>query len=200
MLDFKNNHAVRNSLDKTDGPSFHHGSLKKIIIIGTFFFKRVECRTVLNALEKSNAMSFFVFIICFIRVGLILFLLDFVYCTAIIPIIDCFDCILLTLSKETFKVKKLQKNLGWAVSQKHCFQLASLLRLIDCQLKNYYLKLLNYYRHPYVATEPIMCYFCLFLFFYSPFVLRNYSTDSHQIFRNCVFLCSLNNPVVLTFF
>mgnify|MGYP003429850104 CR=1 FL=1 len=40
----------------------------------------------------------------------------------------------------------------------------------------------------------------LFLFFYSPFVLRNYSTDSHKIFRNCVFWCSLNNPVVLKFF
>ena len=39
-----------------------------------------------------------------------------------------------------------------------------------------------------------------FIFFYSPFVLRNYSTDSHKIFRNCVFLCRLNNPVVLKFF
>ena len=50
-----------------------------------------------------------------------------------------------------------------------------------------------------------MFYFCLFFiffifFYYSPFVLRNYPTDSHQIFRNCVFWCSLNNPVVLTFF
>ena len=27
----------------------------------------------------------------------------------------------------------------------------------------------------------------LFLFFYSTLVLRNYRTDSHQIFRNCVF-------------
>ena len=40
----------------------------------------------------------------------------------------------------------------------------------------------------------------IFLIFYSPFVLRNYSTDSRQIFRNCVFWCSLNNPVVLKFF
>ena len=77
-----------------------------------------------------------------------------------------------------------------------------------------------YYRHPCVATEPTMFNFCLF--FYSPFVLRNYPTDSHQIFRNCVlssillnitnvllliysfrvivFWCSLNNPVFLKFF
>ena len=27
----------------------------------------------------------------------------------------------------------------------------------------------------------------IFIFFESPFVLRKYSTDSHQIFRNCVF-------------
>ena len=45
-----------------------------------------------------------------------------------------------------------------------------------------------------------MFYLCLFLFFYSTLVLRNYRTDSHQIFRNCVFWCSLNNPVVLKFF
>ena len=37
-------------------------------------------------------------------------------------------------------------------------------------------------------------------FFYSTLVLRNYSTDSHKILRNCVFWCSLNNPVVLKFF
>ena len=42
--------------------------------------------------------------------------------------------------------------------------------------------------------------FYFLLFFYSPFVLRNYPTDSHQIFRNCVFWCSLNNAVVLKFF
>ena len=65
---------------------------------------------------------------------------------------------------------------------------------------------LTCYRHPCIATEPIMFYFCSFIFiyflklFYSPFVLRNYSTDSHQISRNCVFWCSLNNPVVLKFF
>ena len=40
----------------------------------------------------------------------------------------------------------------------------------------------------------------IYLFFYSTFVLRNYSTESHQIFRNCVFWSSLNNPVVLKFF
>ena len=60
-----------------------------------------------------------------------------------------------------------------------------------------------YYRHPCVATEPIMFCFCLFIFifiFYSPFVLRNYPTDFHQIFRNCVFWCSLNNSIVLKFF
>ena len=57
------------------------------------------------------------------------------------------------------------------------------------------------YRHPCVATEPIMFSYGLFLFFfYSPFVLRNYSTYSHQIFMDCVFWCSLNNPVVLKFF
>ena len=49
--------------------------------------------------------------------------------------------------------------------------------------------------------QPIMFCYGLFLFFFnSPFVLRNYPTDSHQIFRNCVFWCSLNNPVVLKFF
>ena len=50
----------------------------------------------------------------------------------------------------------------------------------------------------------MFCY-CLFIFFiffifYLPFVLRNYSTDFHQIFRNCVFWCNLNNPIVLKFF
>ena len=38
------------------------------------------------------------------------------------------------------------------------------------------------------------------VFFYSPFVLRNYSTVSHKILRDCVFWCSLNNPIVLKFF
>ena len=60
------------------------------------------------------------------------------------------------------------------------------------------------YRHPCVATEPIMfyswfIYFFIFIF-YSTLVLRNYSTDLHQIFRKCVFWCSLNNPVVLKLF
>ena len=38
-----------------------------------------------------------------------------------------------------------------------------------------------------------------FCFFYSPFMLRNYSTDLRKSFK-CVFWCSLNNPVVLKFF
>ena len=46
---------------------------------------------------------------------------------------------------------------------------------------------------------PLFIYL-FFYFFYSTLVLRNYRTDSHQIFRNCVFWCSLNNPVVLKFF
>ena len=62
--------------------------------------------------------------------------------------------------------------------------------------------IIYYYRQPCIATQPIMFYLCLFFFsfFYSTLVLRNYRTDSHQIFRNCVFWCSLNNPVVLKFF
>ena len=66
----------------------------------------------------------------------------------------------------------------------------------------FYVGLFIYYRQPCVATQPIMFYLCLFFFiyfFYSTLVLRNYRTDSHQIFRNCVFWCSLNNPVVLKF-
>ena len=52
------------------------------------------------------------------------------------------------------------------------------------------------------SNAPIMfCYgLFIYLFFYSTFVLRNYPTDSHQIFRNSVFWCSLNNPVVFKFF
>ena len=60
-----------------------------------------------------------------------------------------------------------------------------------------------FYLQPCVAMQPIMFYLCLFflfIFFYSTLVLKNYRTDSHQIFRNCVFWCSLNNPVVLKFF
>ena len=64
-----------------------------------------------------------------------------------------------------------------------------------------------YYRHPCVATVAdyvLLLFIFIFIFyffiFYSPFVLRNYSTDSHQIFRNCVFWCSMNNSVVLKFF
>ena len=37
------------------------------------------------------------------------------------------------------------------------------------------------------SNAPIMFYVGLLFFFYSPFVLRNYSTDSHKISRNCVF-------------
>ena len=49
-----------------------------------------------------------------------------------------------------------------------------------------------YYRHPCVAKVadyvlPLFIFF-YFIFFYSPFVLRNYSTDSHQIFQE---LCIL---------
>ena len=54
------------------------------------------------------------------------------------------------------------------------------------------------YRHLCVATEPIMFNFRLFLFlyfFYSPFVSKNFLTDSHQISTDCVFWFSLNNPV-----
>ena len=38
----------------------------------------------------------------------------------------------------------------------------------------------------YVLLRFIFLFYFLF-FFYSPFVLRNYPTDSHKIFRNCVF-------------
>ena len=65
------------------------------------------------------------------------------------------------------------------------------------------LRCLCFYRQPCVATQPIMFYLCLFIYFYfcySTLVLRNYRTESHQIFRNCVFWCSSNNPVVLKFF
>ena len=71
------------------------------------------------------------------------------------------------------------------------------------EIKNcYYLFIINY-RHPCVATVTdyvLLLFIFILFFFYSPFVFRNYSTDSHQIFRNCVFWCSLNNPVVLKFF
>ena len=39
----------------------------------------------------------------------------------------------------------------------------------------------------YVLRRFIYLFFIYFFIFYSPFVLRNYSTDSHKIFRNCVF-------------
>ena len=63
-----------------------------------------------------------------------------------------------------------------------------------------------HYRQPCVATQAadyVLLWFILFFFFfffYSPFVLKNNKTDSHQIFRNCVFWCSLKNPIVLKFF
>ena len=47
---------------------------------------------------------------------------------------------------------------------------------------------------------PLFIFFFFFFFLYSPFVDRNYSTDSHQISRNCVFWCSLNNPIVSKYF
>ena len=79
---------------------------------------------------------------------------------------------------------------------------------VCCRMMHYILLIIqkhDYYRQPCVATQPIMFYLCLFyfsffFFFYSTLVLRNYWTDSHQLFRNCVFWCSLNNPVVLKFF
>ena len=66
----------------------------------------------------------------------------------------------------------------------------------------------NYYRHPLLAplrsNGGRICFPSVYLFiyfiFYSPFVLRNYSTDFCNIFRNCVFWYSLNNPVVLNLF
>ena len=50
------------------------------------------------------------------------------------------------------------------------------------------------------SSYVLLLFIYFYLFFYFPFILKNYSTDSHQIFRNCVFWCSLNNPVVLQFF
>ena len=44
------------------------------------------------------------------------------------------------------------------------------------------------------------CLFYFYLFFNSPFVLRNCSTDFHKIFRKCVFWYTLNNLVVLKLF
>ena len=70
----------------------------------------------------------------------------------------------------------------------------------DYVLSLFILFLFYFYRQPCVATRRL-CFTSVYLFiFYSPFVLRNYSTDFHQIFRNCVFWCSLNNPIVLKFF
>ena len=54
--------------------------------------------------------------------------------------------------------------------------------------------------HTASAVYDLVFFIFLFYFFYSPFVLRNYSTDCHQISRDCVFWCSLNNPIVLKFF
>ena len=47
------------------------------------------------------------------------------------------------------------------------------------------------------AADYVSPVYFLKKFFYSTLVLR---TDFHQIFRNCVFWCSLNNTVVLKFF
>ena len=60
-----------------------------------------------------------------------------------------------------------------------------------------------FYRHPCVATVAdyvLLLFIFYFFIFYSPFVLRNYTTDFRKIFRNSVFWCSLNNPVVLNLF
>ena len=56
------------------------------------------------------------------------------------------------------------------------------------------------YGHHCIATvaDYVFLLFILFIF-NSPFMLRNYSTDFRKIFRNSVFWCSLNNPVVLKF-
>ena len=51
------------------------------------------------------------------------------------------NCIQLNLSDAKFRIK-IAKLPGGSVSQKHCFQLTPLRRLIDCHLKYYYLKLL----------------------------------------------------------
>ena len=66
-----------------------------------------------------------------------------------------------------------------------------------------------FYRHPCVATVSDYSFSSVY-FFYSPFTLRNYSTDFRKMFRNCLFWCSLNqgcniktglnNPVVLKLF
>ena len=50
------------------------------------------------------------------------------------------------------------------------------------------------------AVDYVLPLFIFLFFFYSTLVLRNYRTDSHQIFRKCVFWCSLKNSVVLKFF
>ena len=50
------------------------------------------------------------------------------------------------------------------------------------------------------VADYVLPLFIFFIFFYSPFVLRNYSTDSHKISRDCVIWCSLSNPLLLKFF
>ena len=59
-----------------------------------------------------------------------------------------------------------------------------------------------HYRHPCVATvaDYVLLLFIFFKNFYSSFVLRNYKTNFQKNFKNCVFWCSLNNPVVLNLF
>ena len=61
-----------------------------------------------------------------------------------------------------------------------------------------------------LRSNGVRLLFSFYLFFYSPFKFRNYSTDFRNIFRNCIFWCSLNqgcniktglnNPVVLKLF
>ena len=41
-------------------------------------------------------------------------------------------------------------------------------------------------------------YYLFYIFLYSPFVLRNYSTDFHQISSNCVFWCDLTMTMTMT--
>ena len=83
------------------------------------------------------------------------------------------------------------------------FKVTFLYTPISQKIDLHFIYLFNFYRQPCVAMRRL-CFATVYLFFsfffYSTLVLRNYSTDSHKILRNCVFWCSLNNPLVLKFF
>ena len=113
-----------------------------IVLIGHCYFQLLAQILGIRTGERSSVALclFLYFIFCFIRVRLISFY--FVYCTHGIPNIDCINCIRLNLSNVKFKIK-IAKEPGGSASQTHCFQLTPLRRLIDCQLKYYYLKLLD---------------------------------------------------------